>query len=71
MLPSDEHLAEYRKKCFVLGKRIHIIGKDCEYDAEALNVDDNGGLVVRTDDGDVVTLSNEEVSIRVRGDEQA
>lgn len=54
-----------------LGKRIHIIGKDCEYDAEALNVDDNGGLVVRTDDGDVVTLSNEEVSIRVRGDEQA
>ena len=71
VLPSDEHLAEYRKKCFVLGKRIHIIGKDCEYDAEALNVDDNGGLVVRTDDGDVVTLSNEEVSIRVRGDEQA
>lgn len=64
-LPDASYLGEYRNKCFVLGKRIRVIGNSNEYEATALSVDDNGGLVVGTDDGTTLTLSNEEVSVRI------
>ena len=64
-LPDCGYLDEYRKKCFVLGKRIRVIGNAEEYEANALSVDDSGGLVVRADDGRSITLSNEEVSVRI------
>lgn len=64
-LPDASYLDEYRSKCFVLGKRIRVIGSTSEYEATALSVDDNGGLVVKTDDGKTLTLSNEEVSVRI------
>lgn len=64
-LPDCGYLDEYRKKCFVLGKRIRVIGNAEEYEANALSVDDRGGLVVRADDNRAITLSNEEVSVRI------
>ena len=64
-LPDTAYLDEYRNKCFVLGKQIRVTGNENEYEATALSVDDSGGLVVRTDDGTMLTLSNEEVSVRI------
>ena len=42
-----------------------MIGNTEEYEANALSVDDRGGLVVRADDRRAITLSNEEVSVRI------
>lgn len=61
--PAD-HLAEYRKKCFVLGERVIVTGGGREYEAEALDVDGMGRLIVTTDGTDKILLSNEEVSAK-------
>lgn len=56
-------IPEYRQKCFVLGKKVNVL---CEkpYEALALDVDENGALIVETE-GKLVTLNTEEVSVRI------
>ena len=66
-LPDNSHLESYRKKCFILGREITVMpfGNE-EYVATALSVDGEGRLVVRTASGEEKTLSNEEVSVRIK-----
>ena len=58
-------LDEYRKKCFLLGKKIQVIKMDREIEAEALDIDDQGHLLVKYGDGSREALSSGEVSIRL------
>ncbi|MDY6038397.1 MAG: biotin--[acetyl-CoA-carboxylase] ligase [Eubacterium sp.] len=68
--PSTNFLPEYRRKCFVLGKNIyvHSIADGKRIKARALDIDDNGGLVVEYMEGirmrEIETLSSGEVSVR-------
>lgn len=68
--PSTNFLPEYRRKCFILGKDIyvHTISDGKRIKARALDIDDNGGLVVEYMEGvrmrEIETLSSGEVSIR-------
>lgn len=56
---------EYRKRSLVIGKKIKIIsGQDTEL-ATALNIDERGGLIVRTESGLTKTLCSGEISIRL------
>ncbi len=67
MISNRNFLDEYRQKSLVIGKRIKILGEN-PYFAEAVDIDDLGGLVIRTEDGDIKTLVSGEISIRLCGD---
>ena len=54
----------YRKHCITLGKEIVVEQNGTKSPATALNIHDDGGLVVRFADGSEKTVSFGEVSIR-------
>ena len=57
-------LAEYRRRCVTLGRRVRILGSGMERTAEALDVDEAFGLIVRREDGTLETVRSGEVSVR-------
>jgi BirA family biotin operon repressor/biotin-[acetyl-CoA-carboxylase] ligase len=72
-LESRQFLEDYRNRSFILGKEILVIPRiraDNESEpaegmpATALDIDGDGGLVVRYRDGSVQTLNSGEISIR-------
>lgn len=72
-LETKEFIEEYKSRSFVLGREILVIptvGPDKERNlndgipATALDIDSDGGLVVRYRDGSVGTLNSGEISIR-------
>lgn len=59
------YLAVYRRDCVNLGKTVQLLAPDGRREtAEALDVDDDFGLVVRGEDGQVKTVRSGEVSVR-------
>lgn len=78
--PARDYLEEYRKRCFVIGKRVRIITPqgtpalqlekpggekaDREY-AQVLDIDDACHLKVQYDDGTIEFLSSGEISIKM------
>jgi len=64
-LGKREFLSEYRKRSIILGKDIKVISADVETPARALEIDDDCGLVVRYESGEIKTLSSGEISIRL------
>lgn len=59
-----EMLKSYRMDCMTLGKHISILRGDEVRYAEALDIDDEGGLIVRYDSGEIGTVTSGEVSVR-------
>lgn len=63
-------LQEYRRRCFILGKGIlvHQVNSERAIKARAIDIDENGGLVVEYMEGirmrEMETLSTGEVSVR-------
>ena len=57
-------LARYRKDLFFLGKEIRVVGLREEYPAVALDIDGEGRLLVRREDGTVTALNSGEISVR-------
>lgn len=62
---DGSYIDEYRRRSMVIGRAIRIIGKKDE-DALAIDIDKNGGLVVKYNDGRIKTLSSGEISIRIK-----
>ena len=58
------YLAEYRRRCVNLGRTVRLLGPGGGETAEALDIDADFGLVVRTADGTVRTVRSGEVSVR-------
>ncbi len=65
-LPDRAFLAEYRRRCFVLGERVDVVCADSVYPALALGIDDDACLIVQTDGGKVRRLHAGEVRVRPR-----
>ena len=57
-------LAEYRRSCVTVGKKISVVRGDEIRHGTALDVDADGALVVKFDDGTVAAVNSGEVSIR-------
>lgn len=57
-------MAAYRKDCITLGSPIMVLQAPASYPAVALDVADDGALLVRTEDGTVRKIQCGEVSIR-------
>ena len=57
-------IARYKANCITLGKDIQVIRGDSVMPGKALDVDEDGGLVVQYTDGSIHTVASGEVSIR-------
>lgn len=56
-------LPEYRRRSFLIGKRITFTDNEGEKTAEVLDVDEKVRLVVREDNGNIIKLSSGEVNL--------
>lgn len=55
---------EYRERSTLLGRRITVTVPNETYEANAIDVDINGHLIIRKDSGEVIGLSSGKVSIK-------
>ncbi len=61
-LPDRAFMAEYRARSAVLGRRVRYTQNGVTYEGEALAIDDDGALCVRTD-GQLQRLGSGEISL--------
>ena len=62
---KEKILAQYRANCVTLGKEVSVVRADgIVHHCTALDIDDEGALIVRHADGHLETVSSGEVSIR-------
>ncbi len=61
---KDEYLARYRSGCITAGSSVQVITDSSRREAEALEVDDDFGLVVQYPDGSTEHIRTGEVSVR-------
>ncbi|MEL5939002.1 bifunctional biotin--[acetyl-CoA-carboxylase] synthetase/biotin operon repressor, partial [Tetragenococcus halophilus] len=61
-LPDKEYINIYRKKSFVLGKRVQFKQQGVTYSGKATEISDTGELIVQTTQG-VKALSSGEISL--------
>lgn len=57
--------AEYKRRSFLIGKRVCVLNSGCSRGAEVVGLDENCFLTVRYDDGSFAKLVAGEVSIKV------
>lgn len=57
-------LERYKQDCITLGKWVSIVRGDQVRHAQALDIDREGGLIVRYDSGEIGTVTSGEVSVR-------
>ena len=62
---SNTMLAEYKKRLMILGKRVLVTGLHEPFEAMAVDIDEIGRLIVKKDNGDVISLFSGEISIGV------
>ena len=63
-LSSRRLYEEYKKRCFIPGKRIFVLRGEERIPAEALDINEDFALLVRYEDGKCEALRAGEVSIR-------
>lgn len=66
-ITDRQYLNDYRQFSMVIGKNIRYRAGDEWYTGKAVDIDDNGGLVVVTEEG-TVTLNTGEISVRLESD---
>ena len=57
-------LAGYRRDCITLGQEVSLLRADSVRHGTALDIDEDGGLLVRFEDGSIQTVNSGEVSVR-------
>ena len=70
-LPDRAFLTEYRQRSNVIGKRIRYTDRGIWKEALAVGIDEDGGLVIQSDDEGRLHLHTGEITVRVREDEEA
>ena len=68
-ISERRHIAQYREKCFVLGKQINVISQEKTIPAKAVDIDENCNLIAELCTGETVTLGTGEISIIVAEEE--
>lgn len=63
LITASDYMDEYRQKSCVIGKEITYIKNGTAYTAKAVDIDENGGLVV-SDGKEKATLSGGEISVK-------
>lgn len=63
-LGSHQHMEEYRKRCFILGKSVRFHKEEQVYTGIAKEILEDGALLVTLDKGGEIRLQSGEVSVR-------
>ena len=61
----EEVMPEYRRRSCVVGKEIHYVECGVLHEAEAVGIDENGGLIIR-ENGFEKTLVSGEITLRIK-----
>lgn len=61
---DEEILEEYKSHSLLLGRYVNFELNGVKYEAIAKDINEKGNLIVETDDGNIMTLSSGEVSVR-------
>ncbi len=64
-LDPGSFMPEYRRRCFVIGKRVDYVLNNVSESGIAESVADDGALIVKTDGGGQRRLSSGEVSVKI------
>ena len=59
-----EWLDRYRQDCITIGRQVQVIRGENRRTGTALDIDENGGLIVRYDTGETSVVYSGEVSVR-------
>lgn len=62
--PAKDYMDYYRAHSMIIGERINFIKNGVVTPAKAEYIDENGGLAVRLENGEITTLTSGEISIR-------
>jgi len=61
---DSEIFKKYKSRMMLLGEKVNVIQGDDVYSATALDINEDGHLIVKTESGEIQTLFSGEVSIR-------
>lgn len=63
---TSETMEEYKRECVTLGKRVRVLYADSEKNITGLckEINSDASLTIETDDGESITVSSGEVSVR-------
>lgn len=61
---KEEIMGQYRKDCITIGQEIQVIRQGCIYTGKALDVDEDGALMVEFANGSIEHIQSGEVSVR-------
>lgn len=62
--PGETEIFEkYKKRLMILGKELTVIQNQTEYRATAIDIDSVGHLIVKNENGEIITLSSGEIRI--------
>lgn len=64
-LPKRTYLEDYKTYSCVLGREVVYVEKGAEFKAKAVDIDENGGLVVIDQNGNKKTLSTGKISVKL------
>lgn len=64
-LPDSAYVEQYRKRLFFLGKEIKVINHEVSYKATALDIDDKCRLIVKKQNGEILTLNSGDISVKI------
>ena len=65
-ISNQEALSEYKQRSVVIGREIRIVREDGDVRAAALDICEDGALLVRTEEGYTQKLSGGEITIRLK-----
>lgn len=65
-LSKDDALVEYKRRSIVIGREIRIVRRDGDIRAAALDICEDGALLVRTEEGYTQKLCGGEISIKIK-----
>lgn len=65
-LLSGDFMGEYRDRSNVIGREVIVMRGEERYPAYAVNIDDEGSLLVRSNDGQIRRLRSGEISIKFK-----
>lgn len=65
-MSNEDAIAEYKRRSVVIGREIRIIREEGDIRAAALDICDDGALLVRTEEGYTQKLCGGEISIKIK-----